>query len=140
MLLPRARWQVKSAANTRHHRWAGIYRRDTLQMMGRLFILWEQPAGGSDDETRDWLRQEVWNLQAVPGIEELELVRVGPASERHARWHDWLLVAELQRDIGGDVIDREPLLREFVEELRSLRAKPIVLLESGAEMAGPRRV
>jgi hypothetical protein len=104
--------------------------------MRRLFILWEQPVGGSDEDAHDWIEQEVRKLQAAPGIEQVELVCLGPASDRHARWHDWLLVAELQRDVSGDVIDREPLLRDFIADLRSLRARPMVLLERNAEMTG----
>jgi hypothetical protein len=105
--------------------------------MRRLFIFWEQPVGGSDADAREWIGQEVWKLRAVPGVEQVELVRLGTASERHARWHDWLLVAELQRNVSGAVVDGEPVLREFVADLRSLRARPMVLLERHAEMAAP---
>ena len=107
--------------------------------MKRLFILWDQPTGGSAEHASDWIAQEVKKFWDLPGVQEVELVRVGPASDRHARWHDWMLVAKLQPRVRGDVVDREPLLRDFVADLHSLRARPIILLERDAEMASAGR-
>jgi hypothetical protein len=105
--------------------------------MRRLFILWDQPAEGSGEHARDWIAQEVKRLWDTPGVQEVELVPVGSASKRHPRWHDWLLVVKLQPRVSGDVVDRDPLFRELVADLRSLGARPIVLLEK-PEMASAR--
>jgi hypothetical protein len=105
--------------------------------MRRVFVLWERPLTGSLEEAQHWVEQGVSRLRQAPRIQQAELISLGVPSERRAHWHDWLLVLWLHHDYAGDVVDREPLLREFIADLRSLRMRPTVLLELEVDRGSP---
>jgi hypothetical protein len=104
--------------------------------MRRLFVLWERPPTSSLREAQHWVQQEVSKLQRAAGVLQAELISLGAPSKRHAHSHDWLLILSLHHDYGGDIVDSEPPLREFIADLRSLRMRPAVVLEMDADRAG----
>jgi hypothetical protein len=100
----------------------------------RLILLCERPRHLARDEAVAWFTRATGQLAASPGVRELLLTELESASLRWTRTADWMVEAELERDVDPRrLVDTEPW-RDLLADLRLLGMRPSVAV------ADPERV
>jgi hypothetical protein len=96
----------------------------------RLVILWSVRGSRSPAELADWAREQLPVLRAAPGVHEVWLRRVAPASRR---WPvDWNGAFELR--VGGEYVDElcdRGACGDLLADMRLLGMRPVVMLLDG---------
>jgi hypothetical protein len=95
--------------------------------MARLLVMCSDPMYVSGAEAEAWLREEIRLLLDVDDIDHLRLTRLARPSERHAQPWDWLLEIELRPDAEHVACADEPLVADWLRDLRLLGMRPVQL-------------
>jgi hypothetical protein len=92
----------------------------------RVLVLWIRCYVISAEEDARWVREETDKLRDCDGVLELTVHRVETAAVRHVRQWDWCLELHVA-DGAANAVVRQPVIAEFLADLRFLGTRPAVL-------------
>jgi hypothetical protein len=95
--------------------------------MARLLVMWTDPMHLSVAEAEAWVRDQSRRLLELDDIDHLRLTRLAPPSHRHAQPWDWLLEIELRPGPERVACADEPLVADWLRDLRLLGMRPVQL-------------
>ena len=98
----------------------------------RVLMMWNDPMHISGDEAASWLGGQSSRLLVLEAISQIELTQPERASERHSRAYDWLLEVHLKAGSDPARFIDDPLLSDWLGDLRLLGMRPVVLLAAAS--------
>jgi hypothetical protein len=99
--------------------------------VSRVLITGSQPQHLTAAQADRWLRSELGELRALPGVESIVLSRVQTAP-RHVRPWAWLCELHLTDGADAQACVEHPVCRDWLLDLRLLGMRPaLAVLDSG---------
>jgi hypothetical protein len=96
--------------------------------VARLIILWQRPHRLAADDAAGWTRREIGRMLDDGAVRDAELTRLRSASDRHPADCRWMLRLDLEPGVEGCDFVEGALCAEWLDDMRSLGARPFVML------------
>jgi hypothetical protein len=104
--------------------------------MLRVLVFWARPDHLTRVEADAWVRSEVSELEAAPGVEHARVDEVHSASVQHPAMWNWMLELHVgDHATAARCLHRGPLA-DWLRDLRLLGMRPTVMLIPGDAAPG----